>query len=115
MVERALEPRFDHYASSGFSRQERRLYRSDPRLGVRSPAQVKVRLFVRRRHTFRKAAPVYSAMRFFHFRNSGNRLGSMRISTRRRLANSRFISQRKPSFVCADFFLDAHSILIWRL
>jgi hypothetical protein len=35
---------------------------------------------------------LYSARRFFHFRNSVRFCGSIRISTRRRLASSRFIS-----------------------
>jgi hypothetical protein len=35
---------------------------------------------------------LYSAMRFFHFKNSVRFWGSIRISTRRRLASSRFIS-----------------------
>lgn len=38
------------------------------------------------------APRLYSAMRFFHFRKSVMLCGSMRTSTRRRLASSRFIS-----------------------
>ena len=41
--------------------------------------------------------PLYSAMRFFHFRNSVIVCGSMRTSTRRRLASSRFISFISPT------------------
>ena len=59
------------------------------------------------------APRLYSAIRFFHFRKSVILCGSMRTSTRRRLARSRFISCWKPTAE-RRFFADRFVVLISR-
>ena len=56
---------------------------------------------------------LYSTMRFFHFRKSVMLSGSMRISTRRKLASSKFISFWNPASE-RRFFADAFTRSISR-